>query len=66
MDHFTLRDGARGSNQGVHVFGIRWGKVVSLHIYCDTEKLTGYLERLAEQGVEEASAPPIDEARPTT
>ncbi|MGA7732130.1 MAG: nuclear transport factor 2 family protein [Chloroflexia bacterium] len=64
VDHFSMGDGARGSNQGVHVFGIRWGKVVSLHIYCDTEKLMGYLERLAEQGVEEARAPAIDEARP--
>jgi ketosteroid isomerase-like protein len=62
VDHFTLKDGTSGSNQGAHVFGIRWGKVISLHIYCDTAKLVGYLERLVEQGVAEAGAAAIDEA----
>lgn len=60
-DHFTLPDGSRGSNQGVHVFGLRWGKVHSLAIHCDTARLQGYCERMAGLGVKEALADPIQD-----
>lgn len=63
VDHFTLRDGTRESNQGVHLFRLRFGKVVSLHIYCDTAKLDSILARLVEQGVNEAGASPIEDRR---
>ncbi len=58
-DHFTLRDGQRLSNEGVHVFRLRWGRVVALHIYCDTQKLETVCGLLAQQGVSEAAAGPI-------
>ena len=61
-DHFTLPDGGRGSNQGVHVFGLRWGKVHTLAIHCDTARLQGYCERMASLGVTEALADPIQDA----
>lgn len=61
-DSFTLRDGARRGNQGVHVMKIRWGKVVSLHIYCDTQVLASVLGELGAQGVLEAALPAIDDA----
>lgn len=59
-DHFTLPDGSRGSNQGVHVFKLRWGKVHALAIHCDTARLQDYCTRLAEMGVHEALADPIE------
>jgi ketosteroid isomerase-like protein len=59
VDHFTLRDGQRVSNAGVHVFRLRWGRVVGLHIYCDTQKLATVCGLLAQQGVNDAAAMPI-------
>lgn len=38
-DYFTLPDGGAGSNQGVHAFIRSWGKVTTLVIHCDTERL---------------------------
>ncbi|MGA2550316.1 MAG: nuclear transport factor 2 family protein [Burkholderiaceae bacterium] len=58
-DHFTLRDGACAGNQGVHVIQLRWGRVRSLQIHCDTQKLAGVLSCLERQGVREAGLAPI-------
>jgi ketosteroid isomerase-like protein len=54
-------DGLPFNNQGVHVVVLRWGKVVSVRIFCDTKLLSEVLKRNAEHGVAEAAAPPIDE-----
>lgn len=61
-DRFLLRDGQRCSNQGVHVLRLRWGRVVSLRIHCDTQKLQGILQTLQDQGVAEAGMAPIVDA----
>lgn len=61
IDHFTVV-GAKESNQGVHMFRIKWGKVVALAIHCDTQKLADVLRRKAEAGLEEARAEPIGRA----
>lgn len=61
-DRFTLRDGSARGNQGVHVLRLRWGKVVSLHIYTDTQKLIAVLQDLRAQGVTEAGLAPIADA----
>lgn len=58
-DRFTLRDGAARGNQGVHVLRLRWGKVVSLHIHTDTQKLIAVLRELGAQGVAAALLAPI-------
>ncbi len=58
-DSFTLPDGSPGNNQGVHAFRIAWGKIRSMEVHCDTERLRGYLARMQAQGVEEAQAAPI-------
>lgn len=60
-DSFTLRDGSRRSNQGVHVVRLKWGKVVSLRVYCDTQVLAAVLRDLRSQGVADAGLPPIDD-----
>ena len=58
-DRFTMRDGRRGANQGVHALTLKWGKVTALRIYCDTIVLRDALARLSAQGVVEAGLPPI-------
>ncbi|MBN6209068.1 nuclear transport factor 2 family protein [Ralstonia pickettii] len=63
-DRFSLRDGQRCSNQGVHVLRLRWGRVVSLRIHCDTQKLQGILQALHDQGVVEAAMSPIIDTAP--
>lgn len=62
-DRFSLRDGAVRGNQGVHVIKIRWGRVISLHIYCDTQVLGSVLDELKSQGVKEAGLPPISDLK---
>ncbi len=61
-DRFTLPDGGTGSNQGVHEFELRWGRVHKLEVHCDTAKLEGYCRRMAADGIAEAAAPPISDA----
>lgn len=61
-DHFTLPDGSPGNNQGVHVFTLAWGRVISLAVHCDTARLAGYLSSSAVLGITEAGAGPISDA----
>ncbi len=58
-DHFTLPDGSPGSNQGVHVFGLAWGRVTSLAVHCDTAKFQAYCTQMTQSGLAEAGAAPI-------
>ncbi len=60
-DRFTLPDGSIGSNTGVHEFELRWGRVQSLVIHCDTQRLQHYCDRMAAAGVAEAAAAPISD-----
>ncbi len=60
-DRLTLRDGTSRSNQGVHVLRLRWGKVVSLRVYCDTQVLASVLGELELQGIADAGLPPIED-----
>ena len=61
-DHFHLRDGNRGSNQGVHALRLKWGRVTSLRVYCDTQVLAQMLRRQCELGVPEAGLAPLGDA----
>jgi hypothetical protein len=63
-DHFSLPDGSAGSNQGVHEFELRWGRVTGLAVHCDTAKLQAYCARIAAAGLPEALAAPIDDGPP--
>ena len=58
-DRATPVDGSNYVNSGVHVIRMRWGKVVSIHAYLDTQVLTETLNRMVDRGIEEAKAPPI-------
>ncbi|HEY0229814.1 MAG TPA: nuclear transport factor 2 family protein [Dokdonella sp.] len=61
-DRFRLPDGCVRSNQGVHVLQLRWGKVVSLRIHTDTQKLAEVARELLAQHVMEAGLAPITDA----
>jgi ketosteroid isomerase-like protein len=58
-DHGEAADGVTYENEGAHWIRLRRGKAVYIHAYTDPEKITTICNRLAESGVEEASAPPI-------
>jgi ketosteroid isomerase-like protein len=60
-DHGTALDGQPFANQGVHFVTLRWGKVSSLRIYCDTQMLASVLQRNARHGATEAVAAPISD-----
>ena len=59
-DRLHDREGKAYQNRGVHLIRIRWGRVVELQVYCDTEYLKGDYAALHAQGVEEAAAAPIE------
>jgi ketosteroid isomerase-like protein len=58
-DHVTPPHGAPYVNACVQVARLRWGKAYAIRTYVDTARLEAVLARLAENGVEEAVAPPI-------
>jgi ketosteroid isomerase-like protein len=59
IDYGKAADGVSYENEGAHWIRIRRGKATYIHAYLDTEKVTAICDRLAESGIEEASAPPI-------
>ena len=61
IDRATPPDGVPYVNEGSHVMRLRWGKLTYLHAYLDTQRVAEVCERLAEGGMSEASAPPIEE-----
>lgn len=58
-DTFSGPDGTRYNNQGVHIFKLAWGRVTSLQIYTDTQKLAAILATLARGGRPAAGEPAI-------
>jgi len=60
-DTVTLTNGTSYLNDGTHVIRMRWGKVVSLHAYLDTEKVITIFRQMAEAGFPEAVAAPIED-----
>ncbi len=61
VDRATPADGVPYVNEGTHVLRLRWGKLVYLHAYLDTQKVAEVCDRLAERGMAVAAAPPIEE-----
>jgi ketosteroid isomerase-like protein len=58
-DWATTRDGKKYRNEGVHIIRFRWTRVVSLHVYLDTQKLADACRLQASLGVSQAMAPQI-------
>jgi ketosteroid isomerase-like protein len=61
VDSAKPADGSDYVNEGVHIIKMRWGKVVYLHGYLDTQLTEAMCKRLAAYGLAEASAPPIED-----
>jgi ketosteroid isomerase-like protein len=59
-DTAVLATGTDYVNDGVHVIRMRWGKVISLHAYLDTEVFATACRQMADAGITEASAAPIE------
>lgn len=61
IDRAKPADGSDYVNEGVHIIKMKWGKVFYLHAYLDTQLAAALCERLAKQGLAEASAAPIED-----
>ncbi len=48
------------TNNGIMKAVVKWGKATDVHIYVDTAKVQHALNALAQNGVEEAAAAPIE------
>lgn len=53
------RTGEPYTNHGAHWLRIRWGKVIGLHAYLDTQRVAEACEAMAQAGVVEAAEAPI-------
>jgi ketosteroid isomerase-like protein len=60
-DFATLADGTEYVNDGAHAIQIRWGKVIVLHAYLDTQIVIDAMRAMAAAGVAEAVAPRIED-----
>ena len=60
-DYATLADGTPYVNDGAHAIQLRWGKVVVLHAYLDTQIVLDAMRVMAKAGVAEASAAKIED-----
>jgi len=60
-DYATLADGTAYVNDGAHAIQLRWGKVVVLHAYLDTQIVVDAMRVMAQAGVEEAAAAKIED-----
>ena len=60
-DYATLADGTPYVNDGAHAIQLRWGKVVVLHAYLDTQVIIDAMRSMAAAGVSEALAPRIED-----
>ncbi|MDT8913485.1 nuclear transport factor 2 family protein [Amycolatopsis sp. PS_44_ISF1] len=60
-DEATLAAGGDYANDGVHVVRMRWGKAISLHAYLDTAVFADSCRRMAQAGITEAGAAPIQD-----
>src|SRR5215213_127973 len=56
-------DGQLYANQGAHVLRLRWGRMIYLHEYLDSQRVAAVCRRLARQGVSEAAAEPVADGR---
>lgn len=59
IDRIRTLDGHRHENSGVHIIRMRWGRVVEIRIYCDTQKVANLCSLQAERGLTEAVSAPI-------
>ena len=60
VDRTTLPDGNPYENQGTHWLRLRWGKLVELRAYLDSQKIADALKHLADLGIQEAREKPIE------
>ncbi|MBK9925840.1 MAG: nuclear transport factor 2 family protein [Anaerolineales bacterium] len=58
-DSYTLLNGKKRSNLGVHIIHFKWFKADSIRIYCDTKLLLANLAIQAEGGVADVALPPL-------
>ena len=55
----TQRDGEPYVNEAAHFLRIRWGRVVYVHAYEDSQKVADACRRMADKGIQEGAAAPI-------
>lgn len=58
-DTYTLANGEKRANAGVHFVRLRWGRSAALRIYCDTDLLQENLAIQQRGGITDAAALPL-------
>jgi ketosteroid isomerase-like protein len=60
LGHATPKAGEPYVSEGAHIIRIRRGRVVYLHAYEDSQKVAEACRRMADAGIQEATAQPIE------
>jgi ketosteroid isomerase-like protein len=60
-DRGVAADGVEYENDGVHILRLKWGRLVELNARLDTQHLERTLDRMADAGIDEAAADPIED-----
>ena len=60
----TPREGEPYVNEAAHLLRIRWGRVVYVHAYEDSQKVADACRRMVAAGIQEAGAAPITDSAP--
>lgn len=60
-DTATTAIGSHYDNDGTHVVRLRWGQLVSLNAYLDTQIVIDTLDAMSRAGITEAAAAPIED-----
>jgi ketosteroid isomerase-like protein len=61
VDRAIPPDGVAYVNEGTHLMRLQRGKLTYIHAHLDTQKVAEVCDRLAQRGMAEAAAPPIEE-----
>ena len=61
IDRGITRDDKPYDNCGTHILRLQWGRLVSIHVYLDSQKIAQECQRMTQQGIAEAAAPPIED-----
>ena len=61
IDRGFTQDGRPYQNYGAHLLRLKWGRLVSIHAYLDSQRIQEECLRMAKAGIKEAAASPIED-----
>ena len=61
IDRGITQDTKPYQNNGTHMIRLKWGKLISIHAYLDSQRIEDECQRMFNQGIKEAGAVAIED-----